>query len=374
MALEGQVFALPLPPGARCTIRHGALVFHIRRVPAARVSVGRRPIDRPLWLSMAASVVLCGGLLALSSAVLPAEDALSLDDGTAANRFAGYMNRPQAPVLETAPPIESEPSLEDVGPRPGAALARRKAGAKAASSRRAGPGREHLGAAMARGFDPDRMARTAGILALIEQQGGDVIASPYGDAFARDTDDDDIWAQRVGVHEEAFGVGGLHLIELGGGGGGTGEGTIGLGDVGLLGARKKGGGGGCGCGYGKGSGAGFGRRPTVRVSVRAAEATVRGALDKGIIRRVVRAHLNEVRHCYNQGLVRDPMLAGRVAVQFTIAATGNVPAAVVGPETTIGDRSVAQCVAQAVRRWTFPRPVGGGSVVVTYPFVLQPGT
>jgi hypothetical protein len=30
-----------------------------------------------------------------------------------------------------------------------------------------------------------------------------------------------------------------------------------------------------------------------------------------------------------------------------------------------------QCIAAAVRRWEFPKPQGGGIVVVTYPFVLK---
>ena len=63
---------------------------------------------------------------------------------------------------------------------------------------------------------------------------------------------------------------------------------------------------------------------------------------------------------------------GRVAVQFTIGGTGKVPSAVV-QETTMKDAGVGNCIAQAVRRWTFPKPEGGGSVIVTYPFVLEPG-
>ncbi len=116
-------------------------------------------------------------------------------------------------------------------------------------------------------------------------------------------------------------------------------------------------------------GLGSGRRvPKVRTS----KASVKGALDKDIIRRIVRAHINEVRYCYNQGLARDPSLTGRVAVQFTIGPTGKVPVAVVA-KTSLTDRKVANCIAKAVKRWKFPKPPGGGNAVVTYPFVLTPG-
>jgi TonB family protein len=106
--------------------------------------------------------------------------------------------------------------------------------------------------------------------------------------------------------------------------------------------------------------------------VREAKVTAKGPIDKDIIRRIVRAHINEVRHCYNQGLVRDPNLAGRVEVQFTVGPTGKVPLAVV-QQSSLEDKNVANCVTKAVRRWTFPKPHGGGHVMVTYPFVLSPG-
>jgi hypothetical protein len=189
-------------------------------------------------------------------------------------------------------------------------------------------------------------------------------------AYAVGDDDADVWGSLTGTEiGEAYGVGGLGLVGTGRGGGGTGEGTIGLGNTGLIG---KGGGGGSGSGYGRGAGAGFGNRGSRVPTVRQAKAEVQGALDKDIIRRIVRAHINEVRYCYNQALARDPNAKGRVAVQFTIGGTGKVPSAVV-QETTMKDAGVGNCIAQAVRRWTFPKPEGGGSVIVTYPFVLEPG-
>lgn len=103
-----------------------------------------------------------------------------------------------------------------------------------------------------------------------------------------------------------------------------------------------------------------------------AQAKVEGALDKDIIRRIVKAHINEVRYCYNQGLADDPELAGRVEVAFTIGTDGRVSKSEVS-STTMGETEVPQCVAQAVERWMFPKPANDESVQVTYPFVLEPG-
>jgi|GEM_PF-1736681 len=220
------------------------------------------------------------------------------------------------------------------------------------------------------GFDPEMMARNVGILGMMAQDSGHFLASPYGAAFAVGNDEEDVWGGLTGTEVgEAFGVGGLGLVGTGSGGGGTGEGTIGLGNTGLIG---KGGGGGSGSGYGRGSGSGFGGSGKKVPKVRQAKASVKGSLDKDIIRRIVRAHINEVRYCYNKGLTKDPALKGRVAVQFTIGATGKVSAAEVS-STTLSDEDVADCIAKAVKRWKFPKPSGGGNVVVTYPFVLEPG-
>jgi tetratricopeptide (TPR) repeat protein len=219
---------------------------------------------------------------------------------------------------------------------------------------------------MARAYDGELAARQAGILGEMQEDRGHFLASPYGGAFAVGDDDADVWGGLAGTEVgEGYGVGGLGLVGTGRGGGGTGEGTIGLGNA----DTKKGSG--TGSGYGRGAGAGFGGRGTRVPTVRQAKADVMGALDKDIIRRIVRAHINEVRYCYNQGLARDPNLKGTVQIVFGIDARGKVPTSEVFatdlPELRTGD-----CIAQAVRRWTFPKPEVG-TVTVKYPFVLEPG-
>jgi hypothetical protein len=100
--------------------------------------------------------------------------------------------------------------------------------------------------------------------------------------------------------------------------------------------------------------------------------TVSGDIDKEVIRRIVRQHLNEVRSCYNQALSRNPNLEGRVVVQFTITDVGSVPKAIV-QENATKDSSVARCIADAVERWTFPRGGKSGIALVSYPFMLSRG-
>ncbi len=114
------------------------------------------------------------------------------------------------------------------------------------------------------------------------------------------------------------------------------------------------------------------RRTTPVPIVRQAKHIVEGSLDRDIIRRIVRAHINELRYCYNLGLNHDPKLSGRVKVRFVIDAAGKVSSSeVVG--NTIADEGVSRCVAKATTRWKFPRPPGGTVTTVTYPFIFKPG-
>lgn len=107
-------------------------------------------------------------------------------------------------------------------------------------------------------------------------------------------------------------------------------------------------------------------------TVRQAKATIEGPLDRDLIRRVVREHINEIRACYHASLEVEPNLKGRVAVEFKILGDGKVGESLVR-ESTIDDSDVDVCIGAAPRGWRFPRPERGETVTVTYPFVLEPG-
>jgi TonB family protein len=146
----------------------------------------------------------------------------------------------------------------------------------------------------------------------------------------------------------------------------SGEGTIGVGNLDTIGKS----GGGHGSDYGRGVG-GLGGRRARAPDVVPGTASVRGALDKEIVRRIIRRHINEVRYCYEAELLRRPTLGGRVLVQFTVAASGQVVASGL-QNSTLGNHQVDRCIVEAVRRWDFPRPLDGSIVIVSYPFVLTP--
>ena len=96
-----------------------------------------------------------------------------------------------------------------------------------------------------------------------------------------------------------------------------------------------------------------------------------GTLGKDEIRKVVRAHIEEVRVCYTAALESDPQAQGRIEFDFTIGTDGAVVQAAI-KSSTMKDEAVPVCVRDAIKTWRFPAPVGG-EVAVTYPFVLEPG-
>lgn len=97
-----------------------------------------------------------------------------------------------------------------------------------------------------------------------------------------------------------------------------------------------------------------------------------GGLAKNVIMVVIKEHQNEVKFCYEQRLQQIPRLAGKVAVEFTIGASGDVVAA---EAVEVGDTRlapVAECMTKRILGWKFPAPVGGGTVKVTFPWIFKP--
>ena len=195
----------------------------------------------------------------------------------------------------------------------------------------------------------------------------------------------------VGKISSKTGAGAIHTkfrstVGGGGGGAGTGRKTFGIGGVGT-GAKSVGiagsnnainrfgsGGSGSIIGTGKGKGLGnafgSGKRP-VSVNVRAGDPLVSGGLSQEEILGVIRAQLNQIRHCYEKLLQRKPNASGKVNVQFIVGTSGRVSSAKV-KNSTIRDGAMTGCVTSVVRRWTFPKPRGGSSVTVNYPFSFNP--
>ncbi len=165
----------------------------------------------------------------------------------------------------------------------------------------------------------------------------------------------------------AFGVGagfgtGLSGVGFGGGGGGGGGGSGG--GIGGL------GGGGGGGGAGKGGQASGPKKSAVRPKPKLdLEAAKEGAFCKeSNIREVVQKRSAMLKSCYEQQLLADPSLSGKIIVFWKIGLDGKVTEASIKSSTMKNDR-VEACLTKSVRRLTFDKP-DGGICVVEFPFIF----
>lgn len=164
---------------------------------------------------------------------------------------------------------------------------------------------------------------------------------------------------------DASGLGGLGTRGSGPGGGGLSMNSVGLGALGTAGR------GGGQSGYGDGVG-GLGKKSDRDINISAGAPIIMGSLDKELIRRVIREHLPQIRYCYEKELTRNPGLFGKVSTQFTISAEGSVQSAeVTKGDSTLNNAEVERCITSKIRTWVFPKPKGGGVVIVKYPFIFK---
>jgi TonB family protein len=362
-----------LPQGGSARLDCGETTFVVTATPRPRT------LDVPFltwrWdeqIYTVGSAVALGLFLLMIFSVPPDPKSLSLDLFNSDNRFVKFLIKPPEEKEEDIPEWLKSKKNEEQGGK-----GKRHKGEEGKMGKKTSKNKEGLYGLKGPKDNPDphlakklaeEQAKNAGILGVLKMTEGSHIASIFGRDTALGNDASDVLGGLIGnAIGEAYGVGGLGLVGTGSGGGGTGEGTIGLGNLGTIG---KGGGGGNGSGYGRGAG-GLGGRRAKAPDVIPGQANVRGSLDKEIIRRIIRRHINEIKYCYEQELTKKPELGGRIMVQFTIAASGQVIASVL-QNSTMGNARVENCTVQAVKRWEFPKPLGGGIVIVSYPFVLTP--
>jgi hypothetical protein len=97
-----------------------------------------------------------------------------------------------------------------------------------------------------------------------------------------------------------------------------------------------------------------------------------GALPKATIVEVISADLDAIKRCYETSLQQDPTLQGQLVVKFVVSATGAVQSAET-KSSELADAEMEACVNEVFRGMQFPEPEGGGIVIVSYPFVFEPG-
>ena len=379
VAPSGGGFVINLPPAMRELAQRSATRI---RIPCGEVvfditaDAPPPPVPRTWWrpssgdeARITAGVAL--GLLALLLIVraVPSDPhALSLDDVGKTIRFD--LARVVPPVVPELPQPKTErgPAAGGGGPKVASA------GPMGAAGDQKAPRRDTHRATKGPATNQDardvaRDVRSRTILAALDGPHSAAVDAVFAPTPALGEAANDVFGHLVGTTiADAYGVHGLGSIGTGRGGGDEGKRIIGGDGPGL---RIGPGRGGPGYGVGPYGGGTLGPKKAHVLPDVEGILVSRGRLDKEIIRRVVRTHLNEVRFCYDEALARKPSLAGRVVAQFTIAPTGKVLVSAL-QSSTLGEVRVESCILAATRRWLYPAPEGGGLVTVTYPFQLAP--
>jgi hypothetical protein len=360
-----------LAAATRARVDCGGATIYVANVAAPRRQRMPPRIDWTREIYLGGVTLAVSAFLFLVYSVPPDPHALSLDL-MHGDHFARFVLTP--PALPPPPPApgpgENSAAAGHAAKGQAGALGKTTAKSRTGQTKLPGPvSRDKVIAAA------QAAAHNVGILGIMRGsvEGGHVASlfrpdNPLGDGAP------DIL---LGLHGEqsadAYGNG-FDEIGRGPGGGGDGDKTIGAGPLGTVGFCR-----GAGCSghstkYARSAPTGDMRHRASAPDVVPGLATVKcgltgSCLDKEIIRRIVRQHRNEVAFCYERGLSAHPDLTGRVVAQFTIAATGRVLGSTVA-ESTLPERSVSECIAQAVRRWEFPR--SEQTSLVNYSWTLAP--
>ena len=365
--LAGRGHNFTLPPNGQARIDCGAVSFRLDHTTRAE------PLPKR-WLAWrwAEQKFTVGSLLALGLFLLMVF-AVPPDGMSVSDDLLG-MSRIMVPGVVMAPKPEEPPEIltarPDQGPGqagkphagPTGKMGDEKSKKPAGAYSIQGNGKDmHFGKQ-----DAKAAIQNKGILGILNS----TQASQFADIFGRDTAVGDaketILGNLAGTEfANGYGMGGWGVTGSGAGGGGANLKTIGVGDYNTLGRD----------GYGRGPGiGGLAHRSPVKIrTVTPGIVTTRGSLDKEIIRRVVRLHMNEVKYCYDRELVRKAGLEGRLSIQFVISPMGQVLSSVL-QSSTMGNLHVEKCVVDAVKRWEFPKPTGGGIAIVAYPFNFVAGS
>lgn len=171
--------------------------------------------------------------------------------------------------------------------------------------------------------------------------------------FMPETEEGDAFGTGAGF---GAGLSGIGIAGGGGGGGGYGGGIGGMG----------------GGGNGNGGNAKVGgpKKSTVKQKPKLSmDAPKQGAFCKeSNIRDVVQKRANALRNCYEQQLLANPDLSGKIIVFWKIGLDGKVTDASI-KSTTMNNAKVESCLTQTVRRLRFDPP-DGGICVVEFPFIF----
>ena len=365
---------ISLPLGSRALVQFGDIVFRVAAVRAGKpMARGLNGLDGSVLAYLALSALSVGGFMSSLAFLVPPLGMLS-DDELDLDR----LYKMQVYLAATAE-REKQPEPGDIEhdtPEAGASGAAPAQGTEGAMGRRDTPEKNRRSAIQGAVDRHEQElprhvaiedARTYGMIGLLNSGLlGDPNAPtvPWGADQAIGSDaisaQGDLWSSDPG---DAAGNGALGMTGAGESGGGR-TNSVGMDGINTIGSAGNGDG-----DIGLGRGRIPGTHRTQGPRLRVADSSIHGRLPAEVIRRVVRQNHSRFRNCYEQALLQNPGLSGRVSVRFVIGRDGAVTHVANGG-SDLPDPKVVTCVTQAFYDIGFPKPESG-VVTVTYPILFQ---
>lgn len=350
---DGEGFALSLTDDTQVSIAIGPFTLEVRVVPKSRI-IPIAPIFDVLWANTAVVTMFATtAMLAVVTLMPVGLDSMEDDLLTNPSKFQTLILKP--------PPKDNSFLNKLKGPKEQKQAAKNDQG-KAGDKKKKEETKDRM-AVKARDKPTDEQVVASKLDALFGDKGSGGIAQLFGDT----TGGGELEAALGGIDGAKVGasggVGGLGLRGGGPGGGGTGLNTLGTGKVGT---RGRGSG---EAGYGSGEG-GLGGKTDRDVTMTQGTPIILGSLDKEIIRRIVQEHASQIRYCYERELTRTPGISGKIKMKWVINGEGRVTQAQ-KEESQMHNANVENCLATKIKTWVFPKPKGGGIVIVSYPFIFK---
>jgi pSer/pThr/pTyr-binding forkhead associated (FHA) protein len=116
----------------------------------------------------------------------------------------------------------------------------------------------------------------------------------------------------------------------------------------------------------------LGKKTKRSIQLNSGKSKIKGALAREVVERVVRSHRSQIKYCYEKELMRTPGLEGKIGIQWVIGGNGRVTRVSVKEDgTTLKNKAMHRCLSNKIRTWAFPKPKGGGVVIVNWPFLFK---
>ncbi len=96
-----------------------------------------------------------------------------------------------------------------------------------------------------------------------------------------------------------------------------------------------------------------------------------GRISKKSARKPIAEGQGEIDECYTDNIDDDEKTRGTVAVDFAIGIDGRVIGAYM-VSSTVENGELEKCIVNAVRKWSFPAPLGEGAAISSHTFKLDP--